>query len=596
MKKFSVFAAALAVVCAFVASPNPVAQDDAPSDESTSKETTSDDASRADYLIIAADGLAEVAADWAKYRAENGRITKVLTVSQIGKLHEMEQPGLTEIKNTIVDHASQDDEITEGFQVLILGDCPTESTTDYDSATQVPWLLTRQVDSNPNEARRKRIPTDNFYADIIKDSDGLPDIAVGRIPATTVEEARMALKKVKAYEAAPQGDWMRNLTFFAGEGRFGAQIDKMLESIFIRFAEQIGQAYNVRMTYANIESDYAYVPRKFSEKVIEEANRGAILLTYLGHGLYDRLDNMYVEVDGQRERYPILTSEHVDQFDIPDGKLPVMTIIACQTGYMDHPKGCLAEKICFTEKAPVAVIASSRDSHPYSNTLIQKAVVQEVVNDNAETLGQAFMDAKRELILAKDPDRKSLELMAMFIIPKKSDRDELNRSHLSMYNLTGDPGLRLKQPGLRVGTKLGGSGITGKNSAEGFTLQVTTDEEVELEVEAWIECRRAQLANPVQEYDKAALTSSDAKARAKAEKTLAENHDIANNKLVTELTLTPDGSGDVADEGETKTYVQFYAGKADSPLAPGDYILKVFARDPKGERCGFAAVEFEVKN
>ncbi|MBZ0135163.1 MAG: hypothetical protein K8I27_02175 [Planctomycetes bacterium] len=587
MKKFSLFASALAVVFAFVASPAPVAQD------GPSKDTASEAAPLVDYLIICADGLSEVAAEWAMYRSDNGRIAKVLTISQIGKLNEMEQPGLTEIKNTILEHAGEE-EIVEGFQVLLLGDCPTESTTDYDSKTEIPWMLTRQVDSNPTESRRQRIPTDNFYADIIQDADGLPDIAVGRIPARTVEDARLALKKVKAYEAAPEGDWMRNLTFFAGEGRFGAQIDKMLESIFIRFAEQIGQAYNVRMTYANIESDYAYVPRKFSEKVIDEANRGAILLTYLGHGMYDRLDNMYVEIDGKRERYPILTSEHVDQFDIPDGKLPVMTIIACQTGYMDHAQGCLAEKICFTEKAPVAVIASSRDSHPYSNTLIQKAVVQEVVNDRAVTLGQAFMDAKRELVLAEDPDRKSLELMAMFIIPKKSERDELNRSHLSMYNLTGDPGLRLKQPGLNVGAKLGGSGITAKNSAEGFTLQVTCDEKLELEAEAWIECRRATLANPVVEYDKAALTSGDEKARSTAEDTLAKNHEIANDKLVAKLKLTPDGEGTV-EKGEGETFVRFYAGKTDSPLAPGDYILKVFARDPKGERCGFAAVEFEVK-
>ena len=590
MKKFWVFAAALAVVFAFVASP--VAQDEAPGKE-PAKDTTSEDVAPVDYLVISADGLVEVAEDWAKYRADNGRITKVLTISQIGKLNEMEQPGLTEIKNTITHHAGGD-EIIPGFQVLLLGDCPVESTTDYDSKVEIPWMLTRQVDSNPTEARRKRIPTDNFYADIIQDNDGLPDIAVGRIPARTVDQASMALKKVKAYESAPEGDWMRNLTFFAGEGRFGAQIDKMLESIFIRFAEQIGQAYNVRMTYANIASDYAYVPRKFSDKVIDEANRGAILLTYLGHGLYDRLDNMYVEVDGKRERYPILTSEHVDQFDIPDGKLPIMTIIACQTGYMDHAQGCLAEKICFTERAPVAVIASSRDSHPYSNTLIQKAVVQEVVNDRAVTLGQAFIDAKRELILAEDPDRKSLELMAMFIIPKKSDRDELNRSHLSMYNLTGDPGLRLKQPGLEIGAKFGGSGINAKTSAEGFTLQVTCNEDLELEVEAWVECRRAQLANPVKEYDKSALAGSDEKARAKAEETLASNHEIANDKLVAKVKLTPDGDGAI-EEGEGETFVQFFTGKAESPLAPGDYILKVFARNPKGERCGFAAVEFEVK-
>lgn len=589
MKKFWVLGAALAVMFAFVASP--VAQDEEPAKD-PAKDTTAEEAPAVNYLVIAADGLSEVANDWAKYRAEHGRVTKVLTISQIGKLHEMEQPGLTEIKSTIVSH-SGDEEIVEGFQVLLIGDCPNEHATDYDSKTEIPWMLTKQVDANPEPTRRSRVPTDNFYADVIQDADGLPDIAVGRIPARTIEDARMALKKVKAYEAAAEGEWMRNLTFFAGEGRFGAQIDKLLEGIFIRFAEKIAQPYAVRMTYANINSEYAYVPRKFSQKVIEEANSGAVLLTYLGHGSYDRLDNMYVEVEGKRVRYPILTSEDVAQFNIPDGKLPVMMIIACDTGYMDHPQGCLAEEICFTEKAPVAVIASSRNSHPYSNTLLQKEMVNQVTGVKPETLGQAFMDTKRELILAQDPDRRSLDMMTMLLM-SAAERAELNRSHLSMYNLTGDPGLRLKLPGLELGAKLGGDGITGKNSSEGFTLQVTTDEKLELETEAWIECRRSTLANPVKEYDKAALTGGDEKARDKAEDIIASNHAIANNKLIAKIKLTPDGDGAVEEEG-AKTHVLFYTGKTDSPLAPGDYILKVFARDPKGERCGFAAVEFEVK-
>jgi hypothetical protein len=587
MKKFWVLSAALAVTLMFTA--NPAAQDDKPADGPSGK-TTSEDAQPVDYLVIAADDFAKVAREWADYRAGHGRVSKVLTVSQVGALTDTEVPGLTDFKNVIVQHAGEES-ITPGFQVLLIGDCPDDSVSEYDPKVEIPWMLTRQVDSNPNESRRKRIPTDNFFADVIKDDDGLPDIAVGRIPARTVDQAHMALKKVKAYEAAAEGEWMRNLTFFAGEGRFGAQIDRMLESIFIRFAEQIGQAYNVRMTYANIESDYAYVPRRFSDKVIEEANRGAVLLTYLGHGLYDRLDNMQLEIGGKREQYPILTSEHVDRFNIPDGKLPVMTIIACQTGYMDHPKGCLAEKICFTERAPVAVIASSRDSHPYSNTLVQKAVVHEVVNNRAPTLGQAFLRAKRELILAEDPDRKSLELMAMFVIPKKTDRDELNRTHLSMYNLTGDPGLRLKHPGLEVGVSLGGEGA----GRETISLQVTSAEKMELEIEAWVECRRASLANPVKEYDKAALTGNDAEARASAEDTLAENHKIANDKRVTGLTLEQEGSGARKDGDGPETHVLWYKGKTDSPLAPGDYILKVFARDGNGGRCGFAAVEFVVK-
>lgn len=584
MKKLPLIAAAFAVVSLFVIAPQSVAQDPAPK-----KDTTTTDPALVDYLIVSADGLAEVATEWANYRADNGRITKVLTLTQIAKLHDVTPPGLTEIKNTILSTGGGD-VLTSGFQVLLLGDCPDEGKADYDIKTQIPWMLTSQMDANAEPARRQRVPTDNFYADLVKDDDGLPDIAVGRVPARTVEQARMALKKVKAYEAAAQGEWLRNLTFFAGEGRFGAAIDKMLESIFIQFAEKIAQAYAVRMTYANINSDYAYVPSKFSDKVIEEANSGAVLLTYLGHGSYDRLDNMYVEAAGKRIRYPILTSEDVAKFNIPDGKLPVMMIIACDTGYMDHKEGCLAESICFTEKAPVAVVASSRNSHPYSNTLLQKEMVNQITGVKPVTLGQAFMDTKRELVLAKDPDRKRLDLMTMLLM-SATERAELNRSHLSMYNLTGDPGLRLQYPEMDLNM----TATIDVNQALDLTVTSPVDfgDVKDLKLEFWVESKRASLARELKAYDKAALVGDNDEKRAAAEKTIAENHASANDKRVMKIAATLETTGSRIKDSATT--ILLYEGKLDSPLAPGDYVLKVFARDSKGTRCGFAATELKIE-
>ena len=591
MRKFSLIAAALAVVCMFVSAPRPSAQDEKPAKDTAAEETPA-----IDYLVISANGLAEVAKQWGDYREAHGRKVKVVTVSAIGKLSDTEAPDINAIKSFIVEQAQgEEDEPREGFQVLLLGDCPNDSSSEYDPKTEIPWQLTHHMDSNPTPSRRVRVPTDNFYADIVKDDDTLPDIAVGRIPARTVEQATLAFNKMKSYENAAQGEWLRRLTFFAGEGHFGEQIDKMLEGLFIRFAEEtIDQAYAVRMSYANINSPYAYVPSRFSDKVIDEANAGALLLCYLGHGAHDRLDNMYVEAGGKRIRYPILTADDVSKFDIPDGKLPVMMIIACETGHLDHPQGCLAEKICFTEKAPIAVVASSRDSHPYSNTLLQKAMVHEMTDIRAATLGQAFLDAKRELILAEDPDRSKLEMMAFFAIPKKADRDELNRSHLALYNLTGDPGLQIQYPKLDLHLE-----ATQGDDGE-FTLTISSPSRTkDLDPEFWVEVTRSSQAHDVKEFDKAALTGDDDKARAKAEDVIAANHANSNDKVVAKLKVTPDGEGSVDGKTEDGTPVilhkYFYKGKLDSPLEPGDYILKVFARDTKGERCGFAAAKFAVK-
>lgn len=540
-----------------------------------------------DYIIICADAMLESANEWAAYRKAHGRKARAVSMSEIAKAAEVETAGLNEIKAWLAEAAKQVNEPLVNFQVLLIGDCPDEGKATHDPKTEIPWFLTRQEDSNPDPKRRKRVPTDNFLADLDNDANNLPEFAIGRIPARTNEQVRLALAKVKAYEAAPQGEWLRNLTFFAGEGRFGKMVDQMLEGLFTRFAEQtIDPKYTVRMTYANINSSYAYIPRLFSDKVIEEANPGSLMLVYMGHGSFDRLDDMYVGTT----RCPILLGDDVGKFNIPDGKLPVMLIVACQTGYMDHPKGSLCERICFTEKAPIAVVASSRDSHPYSNTLLQKALCGEIIANRRVTLGEAFVRAKRELVLAEDPDRSQLEFMARLVIPKKDERDAFNRSHVSMYNLTGDPGLRMRYPGLEV-KPLAPASVNEKGVVH-VKVQAPGKgaDGKDLHWECTVEVLRSKIPGELKPLDPADLNADDAKKVKAAEEAMAANHATSNNKVVAKLKLTHIGSA--KGEGAVE---QHFEGKLDSALAPGDYILKLSARDSEGKAYGFTSVALKIE-
>lgn len=556
-----------------------------------------------DYLILSADRLVDAANEWAQWRSAHGRTTRVLTVSGLQK---DAPPSLDQIRQA-VRAAAGGDSLTEGFQLLLLGDCPVEGREGYDPGVEIPWFMTPQLDSNPDPTGRVRVPTDNFLADLVEDPDRKPDIAVGRIPARTLPQARAALAKVKAYETAPAGEWMRNLTFFAGEGRFGANIDSMLERLFTQFAERtISQDYNVRMTYANIKSSYAYAPSRFSAKVLDEANAGSLLLVYMGHGQRDRLDNMYVQVDGQRLKYPILTGEDVKSFNIDQGRLPVMLIVACETGHLDFEGECLAERIIFQDKAPVAVLASSRDSHPYANTLLQKAFISEITENRVATLGEAVMKAKRELVEAKDPDRKQLETMAMFILPKKSERDDLNRSHISMYNLVGDPGLRLRYPTLRVNPSLSdkpaseavpGGTLHLKVRVPGSALTDSSDGKppaLKWKLSVELQCRRTTILGELKPVPDKDLASPDAEKRKAAEDVLAANHAASNSKRVGSFSAAFQGFTQVMGKEELSADMHFTA-KLDKTLAPGDYILKVFALDEKGQACGFKSIEMTVK-
>lgn len=555
----------------------------------------------ADYLIVAADGLGGVAKEWGEYRKGQGRQVEVVTLGAIAKEAGKDKINLLDLKNYIKKHGGE--KPAEGFQVLLIGDCPVEGSEGYDAKTEIPWFMSAYKDAY----ERSAIPGDNFLADTIGEDNEIPDFAIGRIPARTPEQASLALKKVKAYESAKLGEWIKRLTFFAGEGRFGAAVDQMLENLFTQMAEQvIDPAYDLRMTYANIKSAYAYVPSRFSDKVLEEANTGAFLLSYMGHGAVDRLDDMHVsQGEGKRDlRYPILQDDDVVKFNIEDGKLPVMIIVACATGFLDHKEQCLTERICFAEKAPVAVISSSRDSHPYSNTLLQNAMITEMTKNRRATLGECFMRAKREIVQGEDKNRKSLENMAAFIIPKKSDRDKLNRAHLYLYNLIGDPGLKLKHPNVALQAQNENKPVRSVeiNAGQKKEIMIALDPTLKFgtgkgakgpSFVATLEVRRSQIAGNVDPINPADLISDDSQKRERAEATVSRNHAIANNKVVCELECI----GELApvEDEVMELFAEIVRLKIDEALAPGDYVVKLFALDSKGAHCGFAALKLKVK-
>lgn len=559
----------------------------------TSTDTEEATAVPVDYLIIYAGDFKQVAADWAKYRIASGRVADTLEYAKVN-----ETPSLEALKA----HITKLHEAAPSLQVLLIGDCPDLGSKKVDLATQIPWKMSSYKDASLRAP--KTIPSDNFLADTVTDMQGKPDLAIGRIPAQTVEQAEIALSKVKLYESSKSGEWMRDLTFFAGEGRFGPVIDSMIEGLFTQFMDlAVDQAYDVRMTYANINSDYAYVPNQFSAKVLEEANKGSLLLTYIGHGLYDRLDNMQVKIGDETKRYPILAKVDVSKFDIKDGKLPVMVIMACQTGYMDHKEGSLAEAVLFKENAPVAVIASSRDSHPYSNIIFQKTLTETIVGD-AVTIGDAFLAAKRELIEGKDPQRMTLDMMALAQFPSKEDRDRINEAHLRLYNLTGDPGLVLRKSNAQVFVAKGDKRpeLTKKISVKAesefeIAIRLSPKMCVQFKDGAKVEgisielCRkRSAEAATLQTLKKEDLYSADEEKRKAAQGIMIANHAASNDKIVSDTKFTLKG----AFLGETDSTV-IYTVKLGPGVAPGDYILKVFALDAESDLVALTSTPVKIR-
>jgi hypothetical protein len=91
---------------------------------------------------------------------------------------------------------------------------------------------------------------------------------------------------------------------------------------------------------------------------------------------------------------------------------------------MDAPQGCLGEELLLAEDGPVAVIAATRVTMPYGNTIMGCELLRACFQDRPEALGDVVRLAQRRVLapadkeqLAKDQLRATLDGMAEMLSP-----------------------------------------------------------------------------------------------------------------------------------------------------------------------------------
>jgi len=296
----------------------------------------------------------------------------------------------------------------------------------------------------PHE-RDPRIATDAKIADL--DGDGLPDLAVGRIPAQTPEQAARLLARSVAYETNKDTtEWRRRVNLVAGVGGFGAMQDFAIEFVTrLLLKDHIPAQYEVSFTYGNPKSPHCPNPPEFGAAFRENFAAPALFCAYMGHGNANGLDRIRYK----NRLYPVLTRRSVGTLDFGSTP-PIEVFLACTTGKFDAKSGCIVEDMLWLQNGPVAAIASSRVSMPYANAIFGKEFLDAVFVGRAKTLGEIVMIAKRRLVKpdSADKQRATLEsLAATFYKPLDPRARAVERAeHVWLYNLFGDPSLVIARP------------------------------------------------------------------------------------------------------------------------------------------------------
>ena len=288
------------------------------------------------------------------------------------------------------------------------------------------------------------IATDNPYADL--NSDGLPDLSIGRIPLDTVVEIDNYIERIIKYESpSHKQQWQRRINFIAGVGGFGSMIDGLIEQTTKTIiTDLVPGEYETSMTYGSWCSPFCPDPRRFSEVAISRFNEGCLFWIYIGHGSRTALDRVRMP----DRSHLILDNQTVQKLNCVEGS-PIALFLACYTGAMDHPVDCLAETMLRQDGGPIAVICGSRVTMPYAMSLLSLEMVHEYFHGDAETLGELTLLSKQRMVKgsANNPKyREMIEGMGQVFSPAPRLLDLERLEHAQLIQLIGDPLLRLRRP------------------------------------------------------------------------------------------------------------------------------------------------------
>lgn len=235
----------------------------------------------------------------------------------------------------------------------------------------------------------------------VNGDDPLPDLAIGRLPAATVDELRSMVEKILAYEASgPHLDGPVVLVADNpdGAGDFHADADALASSVLA--------GRNPRKIYlGQLDTETT------RSEIVEAFDQGASLMSFLGHGgiqLWaheDILDNARVASLAAQPRQPLLLT------------------LNCLNGYFHFPYfNSLAEELLKTKgRGALAAFSPSGLSLNGPAQLYHRMVLLELVNPARLRLGDAL-------------------LAAQAAYAETGAFPEL----LSIYHLLGDPALRLR--------------------------------------------------------------------------------------------------------------------------------------------------------
>ncbi|MCD4734765.1 MAG: type IX secretion system sortase PorU [Bacteroidales bacterium] len=234
------------------------------------------------------------------------------------------------------------------------------------------------------------IASDDFYGLLDDEYTGFPsgtlDIAIGRLPARTINDAQVLVDKIfHYYDHQSFGPWRNNVVLCADDGDANLHLDATDELAGI-FNENSPLINNSKL-YFDLFKRYGstiYSYPEVEEKILNSINEGVRLLYYTGHGSTEGWGSEDVFGKGD---IPFVSN--------PDN-MPVFITGTSEFGLFDDPaiSSCGELLLLHDDGGGIAVISQTRPSFAGINFEVNKNLT-EVLTSGQIRLGDALRSAKQ---------------------------------------------------------------------------------------------------------------------------------------------------------------------------------------------------------
>jgi hypothetical protein len=225
-----------------------------------------------------------------------------------------------------------------------------------------------------------------------------PQLAIGRLPCATIDEAWSMVEKIVEYEnpeTADFSEWRNRMLFVADDDMQGEDTDNVAlnnphhlsSDRTASMIDTLWPSIAIRKVYLfEYEWDQALQKPGASRALINEINNGVGYINFFGHGSYVTWTDEYILT---REMVAGMTNR---------GRYPVVSAFSCSVGEFDTPgEECMSGILAKADGVgSIASVSSTRQSHASSNENLAMVFYRFLFDTtSSRSIGMALIAAQK---------------------------------------------------------------------------------------------------------------------------------------------------------------------------------------------------------